>query len=80
VDFRSGPTCDVRVIFFSRGRGHGHATPDVAIADQLARVLPEIDLKFVSYGIGEATFHESLNQGSDGGGSEGYQFFSNFDC
>jgi hypothetical protein len=66
------------VLFFSRG--HGHAIPDMAIADELARLLPDADLKLVSYGTGEATFDEALNQGSDGGSYEGYQFFSNFDC
>jgi hypothetical protein len=45
-----------RVLFFSRGRGHGHAIPDMAIGDELLRLLPLIDLKFVSYGTGAATF------------------------
>jgi UDP-N-acetylglucosamine:LPS N-acetylglucosamine transferase len=44
------------VLFFSRGRGHGHAIPDMAIADELARLRPGTDLRFVSYGTGAATF------------------------
>ena len=42
--------------FFSRGRGRGHAIPDMAIADQLTRVWPELELHFVSYSTGADTF------------------------
>lgn len=44
------------VFFFSRGRGHGHAIPDMAIADELAKLRSDIDIKFVSYGTGAKTF------------------------
>lgn len=44
------------VLFFSRGRGHGHDMPDMAIADELAKLRNDIDLKFVSYGTGAKTF------------------------
>lgn len=42
-------------LFFSRGRGCGHAIPDMAIADELAKLCSDIDLKFVSYGAGAQT-------------------------
>lgn len=45
----------VGVLFFSRGRGHGHAIPDMAIADDLARLRGDFDLRFVSYGTGALT-------------------------
>lgn len=42
-------------LFFSRGRGSGHAIPDMAIADDLAALEPDIHLRFVSYGTGAST-------------------------
>lgn len=48
-----------RVLFFSRGRGHGHAIPDMAIADQLSQLRRCADITFVSYGTGAATFVEN---------------------
>jgi UDP-N-acetylglucosamine:LPS N-acetylglucosamine transferase len=49
-------SCQLPILFFSRGRGHGHAVPDMAIADELAKLRNDIDLRFVSYGTGAATF------------------------
>src|SRR5438876_10903298 len=43
------------MIFFVRGRGHGHAIPDMAIADELAKLRNDIQVTFVSYGTGAAT-------------------------
>src|SRR5262249_49610428 len=47
------------VLFFSRGRGHGHAIPDMAIAAELRRLDPEIEIKFVSYATGAGTFRRA---------------------
>ena len=44
------------MLFFSRGRGKGHAIPDIAIAGELRKYRPGIRLQFVSYAIG----HEVL--------------------
>lgn len=46
----------VNLLFFSRGRGHGHAIPDMAIADELEKLRNNVDLRFVSYGTGAKTF------------------------
>lgn len=45
----------MKVLFFSRGRGRGHAIPDVAIAKELSDLEPGITLQFVSYGTGAQT-------------------------
>lgn len=44
-----------KILFFSRGRGHGHAIPDMAIAEELNQ-LGEFDLTFASYATGAQTF------------------------
>ncbi len=44
-----------KVLFFSRGRGRGHAIPDIEIARELLALRAEIDLRFVSYGLGAET-------------------------
>lgn len=48
----------VRALFFSRGRGHGHAIPDIAIQSELATIAPNISLTFVSYATGALTFRD----------------------
>ncbi len=48
----------VRVAFFSRGRGRGHAVPDVALIEELGRLDPDIDVNWVSYGTGAATLRD----------------------
>ncbi len=40
------------VLFFSRGRGLGHAVPDLEIAAALLALRPDVDLRFVSYATG----------------------------
>ncbi len=47
------------VLFFSRGRGRGHAIPDLAIAESLKQRAPEIRLTFASYGTGAETLKQS---------------------
>jgi hypothetical protein len=44
------------IAFFSRGRGRGHATPDMAIARELLQSVPRLDIRFVSYSGGAETF------------------------
>lgn len=43
------------ILFFSRGRGRGHAVPDSAIAKELLRVAPNVQVIFVSYSLGAET-------------------------
>jgi len=45
-----------RVLFFSRGRGRGHAVPDIAIFHALTTMRGDVDVRFVSYGTGAETF------------------------
>ncbi len=47
------------ILFFSRGRGRGHAVPDMAILDQFRRLSSEADVRFVSYGTGAATLRQA---------------------
>jgi hypothetical protein len=42
----------VDVLYFSRGKGRGHAIPDLAIATELRKLRPELRLVFASYGVG----------------------------
>jgi UDP-N-acetylglucosamine:LPS N-acetylglucosamine transferase len=44
------------ILFFSRGRGRGHAARDVAIANELRRVRPHIEIGFASYDAGYRAF------------------------
>jgi UDP-N-acetylglucosamine:LPS N-acetylglucosamine transferase len=45
-----------KILFFSRGRGRGHAIPDMAIAEEIQRLKPEWKIVFASYGTGAETF------------------------
>ncbi len=47
-----------KVLFFSRGRGRGHAIPDIEIIRELCAFRPDAEVRIVSYGTGAATFHE----------------------
>lgn len=42
----------IEVVFFSRGRGFGHAIPDLAIAAAMCSLNSEIHVRFVSYSTG----------------------------
>jgi hypothetical protein len=44
------------IAFFSRGRGRGHAMPDMAIAEGLGKVVSGLDIRYISYSTGAATF------------------------
>lgn len=46
------------ILFFSRGRGHGHALPDLAIAAALRVKFPQLRLRFASYATGRLTLQE----------------------
>jgi len=46
----------IKVLFFSRGRGHGHAIPDMAVVNEIASHCPRISFTFVSYATGAETF------------------------
>ena len=43
------------ILFFSRGRGRGHAIPDLAIAEEFERLRPGVPIRFVSYATGAET-------------------------
>ncbi len=43
------------LLFFSRGRGRGHAIADIAIVEELRR-RRDVSVRFVSYSTGAATF------------------------
>lgn len=47
-----------QILFFSRGKGRGHAIPDAAIAKELVKLKPTLGITFVSYGVGAATLKE----------------------
>jgi UDP:flavonoid glycosyltransferase YjiC (YdhE family) len=49
----------VEVLFFSRGRGRGHAVPDLAIAEELSRLTDRVAIHFASYATGADTFREA---------------------
>jgi hypothetical protein len=44
-----------RLLFFTRGRGRGHAIPDLVIAGWLRELSPGIQLRFASYSTGAET-------------------------
>lgn len=47
-----------KILFFSRGRGRGHAVADIEIGRQLAALRDDVQILFVSYGSGARTFRE----------------------
>jgi hypothetical protein len=46
------------ILFFTRGRGRGHAIPDLIIAEKLRGLRRDLDLRFASYSTGAATLAE----------------------
>jgi UDP-N-acetylglucosamine:LPS N-acetylglucosamine transferase len=48
-----------RILFFSRGKGYGHAVPDMAIANRLCEIDPAIDVTFASYASGALSFRRA---------------------
>lgn len=53
------PAGGIRILFFSRGRGRGHAVPDLAIAEEISRFDRTISVQFVSYGTGAETIRRA---------------------
>src|ERR1700733_12151618 len=51
----------MKVLFFSRGRGRGHAIPDVAIMREVRRLRPDTTCEIASYSTGARTI-ESLDE------------------
>lgn len=49
---------DKGILFFSKGRGYGHAIPDIAIAEEMTRIDAGIRIEFVSYATGEKVFRK----------------------
>jgi hypothetical protein len=47
-----------KILFFSRGRGRGHAIPDAEIVRSLTAFREDIDVRIASYGAGAATFEQ----------------------
>ena len=47
-----------KILFFSRGKGRGHAIPDMEIARELKELSPDVQVRFVSYGTGASTLGE----------------------
>lgn len=47
---------DADVLFFSRGRGRGHAIPDLAVLRDLRTLCPDVRVQFVSYAVGADVF------------------------
>src|SRR5438034_11600364 len=47
-----------KVLFFSRGRGRGHAVVDIEVGRDLAVLRDDVEIRFVSYGTGAKTFAE----------------------
>src|SRR5688572_19521101 len=47
-----------KILFFSRGRGRGHAIPDIEIVRELARLRNDVEVRFVSYATGARTIEE----------------------
>lgn len=48
-----------RVLFFSRGRGHGHAIPDMAVAREMLALQPGTSVHFASYATGAETLRNA---------------------
>lgn len=46
------------VLFFSRGRGCGHAIPDIEIVKGLLKESDDVEVRFVSYATGARTIEE----------------------
>ena len=47
-----------KILFFSRGRGRGHAFPDMEIVRELQKQSDDVQVRFVSYGTGARTIQQ----------------------
>ena len=48
-----------KLLFFCRGRGRGHALPDIEIVRELAELRDDIDVRFVSYASGARALEQA---------------------
>jgi hypothetical protein len=46
----------IDLLYFSRGRGKGHALPDITVVRRLRELCPDVNLMFVSYAQGAGVF------------------------
>jgi hypothetical protein len=65
----------VDILFFSRGRGKGHAVPDLAITAELRSILPSVRVLFASYASGAEVFRAAGEEFIDLGFSETTSLF-----
>jgi hypothetical protein len=49
----------IDLLLFSRGRGRGHATPDLWIVRELRKLIPTLQVSFASYGTGAQALVEA---------------------
>jgi UDP-N-acetylglucosamine:LPS N-acetylglucosamine transferase len=47
-----------KILFFSRGRGRGHAIPDMEIVKELTNAHEDVEVRLVSYGTGARTIQQ----------------------
>jgi len=47
-----------KLLYFSRGRGRGHAVIDIQIGQELTQLRSDVQILYVSYGTGALTFQE----------------------
>lgn len=47
-----------KILFFSRGRGRGHAIPDMEIVKEMTKAHEDVQVRFVSYGTGARTIEQ----------------------
>jgi len=47
-----------KILFFSRGRGRGHAIPDMEIVKEMTKAHEDVQVHFVSYGTGARTIEQ----------------------
>jgi hypothetical protein len=67
------------ILFFSRGRGYGHALPDLAISRHLAKALPASPISFASYSTGFRVLSEAGVSVTDLGLPENNAFVATLD-
>ena len=49
----------LRLLFFSRGRGRGHAVPDIEILQEFESIRPDAEVRLVSYASGADALSEA---------------------
>jgi UDP-N-acetylglucosamine:LPS N-acetylglucosamine transferase len=67
-------------MFISRGRGRGHAVPDIAIAHEVVKLHPQARIAFVSYADGASVFRAHEIPFIDLGAPENPELFEMVFC